>query len=85
MRFQLLTLLRSWRPEVHLYSICWNEAHMLEFFFRHFDPVVSRYVFYDDGSSDGTLEILGRHPRTEIRPLRARGTGFLRAVCPGDS
>jgi len=52
---------------VHLYSICWNEAHMLGYFFRHYDPWVSRYVFYDDGSTDGTLDILGQHPRVEIR------------------
>lgn len=54
-------------PVVHLYTICWNEAAMLPFFFRHYDPVVSRYVFYDDGSTDGTLDLLAAHPRVEIR------------------
>lgn len=53
--------------EVHLYTICWNEADMLGFFFRHYDPFVTRYVIYDDGSDDGTLEILERHPRVEVR------------------
>ena len=57
-------------PVVHLYTICWNEAAMLPFFFRHYDPVVHRYVFHDDGSTDGTLEILRAHPRVEIRPFR---------------
>lgn len=52
---------------IHLYTICWNEAAMLGFFFRHYDPWISRYVFYDDGSTDGTLEILARHPRVEVR------------------
>ncbi|WP_270936843.1 glycosyltransferase family 2 protein [Falsiroseomonas oryzae] len=55
------------RLRIHLYSICWNEAAMLGFFFRHYDPWVSRYVFYDDGSTDGTLDILAAHPRVEIR------------------
>jgi hypothetical protein len=60
------------RLRIHLYSICWNEAAMLSFFFRHYDPWVSRYVFYDDGSTDGTLEILARHPRVEIRRFERR-------------
>jgi hypothetical protein len=55
------------RLRIHLYTICWNEAAMLGFFFRHYDPWVSRYVFFDDGSTDGTLDILARHPRVEIR------------------
>lgn len=52
---------------VHLYSICWNEARMLPFFFRHYDEFVERYVFYDDGSTDGTRELLAAHPRVELR------------------
>jgi hypothetical protein len=52
---------------VHLYTIGWNEEAMLGFFFRHYDPWISRYVFYDDGSTDGTLAILAAHPRVEVR------------------
>ena len=52
---------------MHLYTICWNEAAMLGFFFRHYDPWISRYVVFDDGSTDGTLEILASHPRVEVR------------------
>jgi hypothetical protein len=55
------------RLNVHLYSVLWNEAAMLGFFFRHYDPWVSRYVFFDDGSTDGTLDILAAHPRAEVR------------------
>lgn len=54
-------------PVVHLYTVCWDEADMLGFFFRHYDPWVSRYVIYDDGSTDGSREILVRHPRVELR------------------
>lgn len=50
-----------------LFSILWNEARMLPFFFRHYDPWVGRYVMYDDGSTDGTLDLLAAHPRVEIR------------------
>ena len=52
---------------VHLYTISWNEADIIPFFFRHYDPFVDRYVIYDDGSVDGTLDLLAQHPNVEIR------------------
>lgn len=55
------------KPVVHLYTVCWDEADMLGFFFRHYDPWVDRYVVYDDGSTDGSVEILRAHPRVELR------------------
>ncbi|MBL8528902.1 MAG: glycosyltransferase [Burkholderiales bacterium] len=55
------------RPVVHLYTVCWDEADMLGFFFRHYDPWVDRYVIYDDGSTDGSREILRAHPKVELR------------------
>jgi hypothetical protein len=54
---------------VHLYAACWNEADMLGFTFRHYDPWVERYVIFDDGSTDGSLELLADHPRVELRRL----------------
>ena len=52
---------------VHLYTTCWNEAEMLGFFFRHYDPWVDRYIIHDDGSTDGSIEILQAHPKVELR------------------
>ncbi len=40
---------------------------MLDFFFRHYDPWVDRYVIYDDGSTDATLSVLAARPDVEIR------------------
>jgi glycosyltransferase involved in cell wall biosynthesis len=42
---------------------------MLKYFFKYYDPLVERYVFFDDGSTDQTLNILEKHPKVEIRPL----------------
>jgi Glycosyl transferase family 2 len=42
---------------------------MLPFFFRHYDKIVSRYVIFDDSSCDGSLELLRRHPKVEVRPF----------------
>lgn len=55
------------RPVVHLYTVCWDEADMLGFFFRHYDAWVDRYIVYDDGSTDGSREILRAHPKVELR------------------
>lgn len=55
---------------VHLYTVCKDEARMLPFFFRHYDPWVSRYVVYDDDSSDDSLEQLERHSKVEVRTFR---------------
>jgi hypothetical protein len=53
--------------KIHLYTLSWNEMKMLGFFFRHYDPWIAQYVFFDDGSTDGTLEVLRNHPRVEVR------------------
>lgn len=53
--------------KVHLYSIIWNEEYLLPYFFNYYDNVVDRYVFYDDGSTDSTQEILKEHPHVEVR------------------
>jgi len=55
--------------EVHLYTIVKNEEEMLPFFFRHYDSLVKRYIVYDDGSTDRTLEILAAHDRVDVRPF----------------
>jgi len=52
---------------IHLYATCWNEAKLLPFLFRHYDPIVDRYVIFDDGSTDGTSDLLKAHPRVELR------------------
>jgi len=55
------------RRRVWLYALAWNEARVLPFFFRHYDAWVDRYIVYDDGSTDGTLDLLAIHGRVDIR------------------
>lgn len=56
------------RPlRIDLYTLTWNDADMLPFFFRHYDDIVDRYIVYDDGSTDETVKLLRAHPRVELR------------------
>ena len=65
-------------PSVHLYATCWNDARQLEFFFRHYDPIVERYVIFDDGSTDGSLDLLRGHPKVEARRfVRTHADSFV--------
>ena len=52
---------------IYLFANCWNDAGILPFFFRHYDSLVERYVIYDDGSTDGSLDLLAAHPRVDVR------------------
>jgi hypothetical protein len=53
--------------KIDLYTICWNDGDMLPFFFSHYDKLVQRYIIYDDGSTDNSLELLCRNPKVELR------------------
>src|SRR5262249_10439835 len=65
-------------PRIHLYATCWNDARQLGWFFRHYDPIVERYVIFDDGSTDGSAELLTRHPKVETRRfLRRHNDSFV--------
>ncbi|MGA7744769.1 MAG: glycosyltransferase [Polyangia bacterium] len=67
-------------PRVHLYATCWNEIRQLPFFFRHYDPIVQRYVVFDEGSTDGSLDLLRGHPKVEVRRLvRTDPDSFVRS------
>jgi hypothetical protein len=55
--------------KIHLYALCWNDADMLPFFFRHYDWLVSRYFIFDDCSTDGSLDLLHSHPNVEVKPF----------------
>jgi hypothetical protein len=48
---------------------------MLPFFFLHYDKLVERYIIYDDGSSDNSLEILRLNPKVELRPTPCSDPG----------
>lgn len=52
---------------IWLYSIIRNEAPILPYFIRHYEPWVERMIFYDCNSDDGTREIIKACPAAELR------------------
>lgn len=53
---------------------------MLPFFFRHYDGLVDQYFIYDDGSDDGSSELLSIHPKVEARRFqRTDPDSFVRS------
>jgi Glycosyl transferase family 2 len=56
----------SKRDKVHLYTLCWNDRRMLPHFFAHYSPIVDRFYVFDNGSTDGSLELLGGDERVQV-------------------
>jgi hypothetical protein len=52
---------------VHLHCVSWNNMGMLDYFFRHYDPLVAHYFISDDGSDDGSLEYFSRRSNVSVR------------------
>lgn len=69
------------RQQIHLHCLCWNDARMLPFFFRHYDPIVDRYFVFDNGSTDGALSLLENHGRVEVTHFDVPGDSFVEEEC----
>lgn len=59
-----------------LYCLCWNDARMLPFFFRHYDDIVDQYHVYDNGSTDGSLDLLHEHGKVQVSHFDVDGDSF---------
>ncbi len=63
-------MLSWWRkPRIHYYAPACNEELILPFLFRHYARWVDRFVVYDSDSTDGSVELLRRTPKVEIRTV----------------
>jgi hypothetical protein len=57
--------------------LSWNDARLLPYFFRHYDEIVDEYFFFDQGSSDGTLDLLHRRGRVHVERCDVRGSSII--------
>ncbi len=71
--------------KVDVYSIMRNEIKILPYFLRHYETFADRIFVWDDGSDDGTREILDAHPKVNVLPLnlgRADDVYFVNHLWP---
>lgn len=59
--------------KIDVYSIMRNEIEMVQYFLRHYEVFADRIFVWDDGSNDGTREILEAHPKVKLLPLNMDG------------
>jgi hypothetical protein len=55
--------------KIDLYSMMHNEAVILPYYFRHYDPLVNRYFIWEDQSTDGTRELLQQNKKVTLLPV----------------
>ena len=55
--------------KVDVYSTMRNEIAILPYFLRHYETFADRIFVWDDGSDDGTLEMLKAHPKVTLLPV----------------
>ena len=56
-------------PIVYVYTVCHNEALLLPYFLRHYGSFAEKVIVYDNQSTDGSADIAGSWPKTEVRTL----------------
>lgn len=52
---------------IWLFCVCKDEARIMPYLLRHYAPWVTKFVFYDGGSTDGTREIIRSCHTAELR------------------
>ncbi len=59
--------------KIDVYSIMRNEIKILPYFLRHYETFADRIFVWDDGSDDGTREMLEVHPKVTVIPVHCGG------------
>ncbi len=49
--------------KISLYTFSWNESKIIDYFFRHYGKIVNKFYFFDNGSTDNTIEILNQYKK----------------------
>ncbi len=54
---------------VHLYTFCYNEEFIIPYFLRHYLPIVSKIIVFDNYSTDKSVELLREHSNVFVKQI----------------
>ncbi len=52
---------------IHLYAMCWNEEFVLPYFLRHYSRFCEKMVFFDNESTNRSVDIIKSFPGAQVR------------------
>lgn len=53
--------------KIIVFSICWNQAHILPFWLRHYASFVDEICVFDEQSNDGSRDLIKACPKVVLR------------------
>lgn len=53
-------------PKVHIHVLCWNEEKIIPYFLKYYENYVDKIIVYDNKSTDNSVKLLKKHPKTFI-------------------
>lgn len=59
--------------KIHVYVVCWNEMDIVPFVIDYWKRFAEKVIVYDNGSDDGTLELLSQYSWIEVRHFDTNG------------
>ena len=56
-----------------MHTLCLNEEALLPYYFRHYDAIIDQYYFYDNGSTDKSMELIKENPKAVVQSVEYAG------------
>ena len=54
---------------IHLYTFCYNEEFIIPYFLRHYLPIVSKIIVFDNYSTDKSVDLLQQHQKVFVKKI----------------
>lgn len=61
------------KQTIHVYAVCKNEVEFIPFFLNYYESIADKMVVFDNQSTDGTRELLNKHPKCELVNYDTKG------------
>jgi len=58
---------------IHLHTLVWNEEKILPYVLRHYSKFCAKMYFWDNGSTDSSLDVIKSYPNTIIKEYDSGG------------